>query len=168
MAWLAPPPPFITSAATSVLLLLLAAGLAGTECSASLSMTAGTNHKRNALAKVTHAHKHKNSCKIQENHGDRPGDSTVAGYVCFFSHKTLKLMKKVLKPLNLYGLIIFCLKWRKTNCSEHHVKGGVLEPHGRECLSGSDSLHQSVLPAKKQESGVRTQATFICSLHHHN
>jgi hypothetical protein len=99
MAWLAPPPPFITSAATSVLLLLLAAGLAGTECSASLSMTAGTNHKRNALAKVTHAHKHKNSCKIQENHGDRPGGSSVAGYVCFFSRKTLKLMKKSSKAI---------------------------------------------------------------------
>jgi hypothetical protein len=32
--------------------------------------------------------------------------------------------KKVLKPLNLDGLIIFCLKWRKTNCSEQHVKAG--------------------------------------------
>lgn len=35
--------------------------------------------------------------------------------------------QKVLKSLNLSGLIIFCLKWRKTDCSEQHVKGGVLE-----------------------------------------
>jgi hypothetical protein len=69
MAWLAPPPPFITSA-----------GLAGTECSASLSMTAGTKRKRNVLAKVTHAHTYENSCKIGI---DRQEGSTVACYVRF-------------------------------------------------------------------------------------
>jgi hypothetical protein len=61
--------------------------------------------------------------------GDRPSRGQHCRLLRLLFTQNPELMKKkVLKPLNLYGLIIFWLKWRKTNCSEHHVKGGVLEP----------------------------------------